>query len=98
MSRLHVLSSERNYISKEPIATCISIEDAKTLNGTLIEGKIVGGLFEWRMSPAGLSPRRREMTGWTLKPTSQPATFKHERQLFEGSFQSKKYGIVTYSP
>ena len=58
MSRVHVFASERNYISKEPIATCIPIEDAQTLNGTLIGGKRVGGLFEWRMSPAGLSPPR----------------------------------------
>ena len=41
MSRVHVLASERNYISKEPIATCIPIEDAQTLNGTLIGGKRV---------------------------------------------------------
>ena len=52
------LASERNYISKEPIATCIPTEDALTLNGTLIGGKRVGGLFECRMSPAGLSPPR----------------------------------------
>ena len=66
MSRLHVLASKRNYISKEPIETCIPIEDAQTLNDTLIGGKRVGGLFEWRMSPAGLSPPRGgggEMTG-----------------------------------
>ena len=68
MSRVHVLASERNYISKVPIPTCIRIEDAQTLNGTLIGGKRVGGLFEWRMSPAGLSPPRGEMTGWTLEP------------------------------
>ena len=68
MSRVHVLPSERNYISKEPIATCIPIEDAQTLNGTMIGGKRVGGLFEWRMSPAGLSPPRGKKTGWTLEP------------------------------
>ena len=65
MSRLHALTSERNYISKEPIATCIPIEDAQTLNGTLEDR--VGSLFEWRMSPAGLSPPWEEMTGWTLE-------------------------------
>ena len=60
MSREPVLASERNYISKEPIATCVPIEDAQTLNGTLIGEKRVGALFEWRMSPAGLSPPRGE--------------------------------------
>ena len=38
VSRLHAFASERNYISKEPIETCIPIEDAQTLNGTLIGG------------------------------------------------------------
>ena len=38
VSRLHALASERNYISKEPIETCIPMEDAQTLNGTLIGG------------------------------------------------------------
>ena len=37
--RLHALASERNYISKEPIATCIPIEDAQTLNGALMEDR-----------------------------------------------------------
>ena len=60
MLRLHVLASERNYIRKEPIATCIPIEDAQILNSTLIGGYTVGGLFEWRISPAGFSPPRRE--------------------------------------
>ena len=69
MSRLHALASERNYISKEPIEMGIPIEDAQTLNGTLIGGYRVGGLFEWRMSPAGLSPPRGgddrlDTTGW----------------------------------
>ena len=69
MSRVHVLASERNYSSKEPRATCIPIENAQTLNGTLIGGKRVDGLFEWQMSPAGLSLPQGKMTGWTLEPT-----------------------------
>ena len=38
VSRLQALTSERNYVSKEPIATCFPIEDAQTLNSTLIGG------------------------------------------------------------
>ena len=70
MWRLLVLASKRYYISKEPIATCVLIADAQTLNGTLIGGCRVGGLCDWRISPAGLSPPRREKTGWTLEPST----------------------------
>ena len=87
MSRLHALASERNYISKEPIATCIPIEHAQTLNGTLIGGYRVGGLFEWRMSPPALSPPRQAMTGWTRKPRRSTEHVGHRRgRLFEHGY------------
>ena len=37
--------------------------------------------FEWRMSPAGLSPPRGEMTGWTLEPSIAASEFQRSYSL-----------------
>ena len=72
MSRLHALASERNYISKEPIATCIPIEDAQTLNGTLSEGRWPTGLSAYNCACECQTPQCNDDIELALHGSGRP--------------------------